>query len=117
MGTGDDRPPSINNAVSGVGGWRAAIGAAQKIDDQSIRDGAQRTWYSVTFPSTKRLELTRLGMIIHAKNARLFDASAAYMGQIVKSRNAIRTGVFMCANASFNSKSSPRPISSECSSG
>ena len=45
------------------------------------------------------------------------DESHHSIGQIVKSRNAIRTGVFMRAKALFSSSNSPRPRSSECSSG
>src|SRR5271170_6068611 len=118
MATREYRPSGITTAVSGGEGWLARTGEAEKLAAKNIKDSAQRTWYCVTFPSTKRLELTRLGMIIHAITDDFSTPRGrAYLGQMVKSRNAMRTGVFMCARASFNSINSPRPMSSECSSG
>jgi 4-amino-4-deoxy-L-arabinose transferase-like glycosyltransferase len=47
--------------------------AAQSVTSKHNNDGAQRTWYSVTIPSTKRLELTRLRSNHTCNNDRLFD--------------------------------------------
>src|ERR1700730_18403812 len=60
IATGEYRPSGISTTVTGVNGWLARTGAAHKIATQNIKDGAQRTWFSVIVPSTKMLEITRL---------------------------------------------------------